>query len=261
MKQLERSREQGCLSDLTIDRLVCGELSDDAAEGARTHVATCAVCRERLDAIVDDRREFAAKQGAQIPALSRPANGAAQSRVQGKGEGHSGASRARWIVRSSAILALAAALLLWFRARSPREEEDGTRLKGAGRLSFFVARDGEGHRGSSGEVLRSGDRVQFVVALVEARYVAVLSRDGRGRASIFFPEARAAERVESGPSVRLGTSTILDDAPGREDVFGLFCRAPQDLESVRAALESSGRLISPSGCETDAFHWMKEPAP
>jgi hypothetical protein len=148
---------------------------------------------------------------------------------------------------------------VWFRTKSPVEDDLGTRIKGGGRLSFFVASGDAVHRGNVGEVLRAGDRVEFVLALPEARYVAVLSRDGRGNASVFFPQAPRAERLEAGPAVKLPTSTELDDAPGREDVYGLFCPEAVELEPVRAGLQATGRLSAPPGCELTTIHWLKQP--
>lgn len=246
MKSLRRTRGGGCLSDLALDRLVCGESSQADERRARVHIETCARCRERRAAIVADQKEFSTTRGASAPNFTVRKR---RARVV----------PFRYVGPASAALALAAGVLIWLRARSADVEEYGTRLKGGGRLSFFVARGEDTHRGSAGEVLRAGDRVQFVVALTEPRHVAVLSRDGRGSASVFFPQAPRAERVDAGPAVRLPSSTALDDAPDREDVYGLLCRSAVELEPIRAELQSSGRLSPPPDCEVDSIHWLKEP--
>jgi anti-sigma factor RsiW len=224
-----------------LDRIVAGELEGEAAATARAHLDSCDVCRPRLATIERDRDAFTRE----APPLRVPTPIRART--------------ARWVAPLTTTLALAAVIFLYLRTRPPPSDEgDGTRLKGDG-LAFFVARGPDVHRANAGEALRAGDRVQFVLSLPETRWVAILSRDGEGKATAFFPVPGArAERVEAGPSVPLPISTTLDDAVGREDVYAFVCRADIEIEPLRRELEATAKAPHPSGCDVETTYWLKE---
>jgi hypothetical protein len=46
---LKRTRPEGCLSDLAIDRLLAQELSPREAREIKTHLLRCLSCRARLE--------------------------------------------------------------------------------------------------------------------------------------------------------------------------------------------------------------------
>jgi hypothetical protein len=112
-----------------------------------------------------------------------------------------------------------------------------TRTKGGGRLGFFVKRGGAVERGVPGQALRPGDAVEFTYFAAQDGYLAVLSVDGTGHASIYYPSAPRARSFAAGERP-LEASTVLDGVLGDERWFALFCDSAVELEPVRARLES-----------------------
>jgi len=108
--------------------------------------------------------------------------------------------------------------------RRPGEPPDvPIRLKGAVDLSFYVMQEGSVHPGVEGEVLREGDRIQFTYLAAGHESVVLLSIDGDGVVTVFYPEVGEDPEpvVPDGPRVLEG-SIELDDAPGPE----VFHHAP-----------------------------------
>jgi hypothetical protein len=112
-------------------------------------------------------------------------------------------------------------------------------------------------RAVPGEVVAAGDDVRFSVTTPRPAWVAVLSVDPAGRASIYFPEGPRAARIAPGADVPLPLATRLDATVGEERVLGLFCDGPIELEPVRAAIERSGDAAAPPGCEVTRWRFEK----
>ena len=88
-------------------------------------------------------------------------------------------------------------------------------------------------------------------------FVAVLSLDPSGRASVYFPDGPRAVRVEPGVDVALPLATRLDGTVGEERVLGIFCDRPVELEPLRAALERRPEPAAPAGCEVARWRFVK----
>jgi len=214
-----RSRAEGCLSDLRIDRWVRGELASDDEAGARQHLAGCDACRARVGEIEAARASFRTS----APPLTRPRP-----------------RRRRWTawtVGASTALAAAAALVLFLQPRGP----DGTRLKGGGRgVAFFVEHAGRVRRGQAGELVAPGDKLQLTYSSATPFYGAILSVDGARRRSRYFPDEPRAARLDAGQDRSFPISTVLDEVLGKETLFVLFCDEPIALDPAEAALAAPG---------------------
>jgi hypothetical protein len=269
MIPFERSRPEGCLSDLHLDRLVAGELAPPEEQAARVHLGGCAGCAARLAAIEAERAAFqAAPPPLRLTAVrqSRPAPATPAGRLR----------RARAFAPAlTAALAAAAAVALVFIARPPSEpprdertaglplEDPGTRSKGGGsRIGFYVARGDAVALGAPGEVVHANDRLQFTYSSADPAYFALLSIDGARKASIYFPAGAVAAPIQPGEGVPLPSSVVLDATLGSETIYGLFCDAPVELEPLRAALESAPeRAPAPAGCRVDRVQIVKRTPP
>jgi hypothetical protein len=225
----------GCLSALRLDRWMAGELGPAEAEGVRAHVAGCAPCARAVESL------RAARDAATLPPL-RIAPVAARR-----------ALRFRRILALSAGLAAAAGLLVVLRAGSP-----GERSKGAGvGLAMYVLHGETVRQAGPGEVVAPGDAVRFAVTTTVPAYVAVLSVDPAGHASIYFPTDPRAAPVSAGSDVPLPMATRLDGLVGEEHVVGLFCDHPVELEPVRAGLEAGAGDAIPTGCKVTRWRFEK----
>jgi len=238
MTSLERRRPETCLSDLRLDRLLAGELEGGALEESRAHLASCTVCAARLAELEAGRAAFVAAP----PPLRR--------RAARRGR--------RWLIPSAAtaLAAAAAVLVVW------HGQEPGTRVKGGERLGLYVKHGEAVRRAGPDEVVRPGDALRFTYSMTAARHLAVLSRDGAGHASVYYPVGPSAVRHEPGAEVPLPSSTVLDEVLGHEVVYGLFCAGPVVLEPVRRSLEARpGAPPAVPGCTVDRLAIVKERAP
>jgi len=207
-----------CLSDLCLDERIAGELARDAARAADDHLAGCARCERRYGELAAARAQFRAA----IPAL-KP-------------------RRARAAIAIGGALAVAASVALVVRP------DDGTRTKGGARLALVIARDDAMRIAGAGERVHPGDTVSFLVTSAQPVYVAVISRDGAGHTSVYFPPGERAAPVAAGRDVQLPRATVLDDTLGPEQLSGVFCDAPIAVAALQGAL-AAGAL--PAGCVVD----------
>jgi hypothetical protein len=238
MKPLERSRPDTCLSDRMLDMWVAGELAGDGRDAAEGHLATCEACSARLREIERGKDEFA-REAPPFAAIAEPRE------------------RRRNVWPIAGALALAAAVALVVRAPS---DDFGSRTKGGDRLGFYVMHDGAVRAGANGEVVRPGDRLQLVSTNAKPRFFAVLSRDGGGHASIYFPKEPTATRLEPGVERPLPYALELDTTLGAETIYGLFCDRAGPLEPLRARLEQAGDATEwPDGCRVDRLKIEKRP--
>ncbi|WP_437721125.1 DUF4384 domain-containing protein [Sorangium sp. So ce861] len=286
MIPFERSRPEGCPSDLRFDRLLAGELAAAEEQATRAHLDGCGRCAGRLAEIEAGRAAFlAAPPPLRAPPAPRAAAPAVR-RLRPRALVPAGLRpralipaglRARALVPAvttalGAAAVLAVALNVGVRppdeprgddrgARPPPAEQ-GARIKGSsGRIGFYVARGDALSPGGPGEVVHPNDRLQFTYSTVDAGFFALLSVDGARKASVYFPAGDVAALIQPGEQVPLPSSVVLDETLGAETVYGLFCDAPVALEPLRAALESAPeRPPAPAGCRVDRVSLDKRAA-
>jgi hypothetical protein len=233
------TQDDGCPSDLALDLLLAADLDEVRALVLHEHFAACVTCSARFASISAFRDEVANT----LPRLAefdatrpRPLN-----RARSSGGWWGGA------------LAVAAAVALWVghgpTAHSPL---DGTRAKGSVRLGFYVKRGEQVFRGGPGELLRPGDAIEFSYEAPSDGYLAVLSVDGAGQASVYYPVGSRARALTAGSHL-LEQSTTLDAVLGRETLYALWCDGPAELEPLRRALESSAALPVSPGCRIESL--------
>lgn len=236
-----------CVSDLTLDQLEADELSGERARAVQAHLAGCRRCSTRRARMAADARAF----------LATTESAATERRLhQLQGPRASPARRLRrtggWI--TAAALAAATVLLM------PRAPSDVTRTKGAGLvLSFFVKRGESVIRGADGMHVRAGDRLRFTVRTARAGHLTVLSIDGAGVVSTYYPASEPSVRIDATASERaLDASVELDATPGEETIAALICDTPADVESARREIQTSHSLVDQRNCRTAVIRVVKE---
>ncbi|HZX96223.1 MAG TPA: DUF4384 domain-containing protein [Myxococcales bacterium] len=215
-----------CFSSLLLERFLFNELTAAEAQRVRAHLSTCAACSSVLEGM---------RRAEPLPPLRvvplRP-------------------NRARRAIAVAAAVA-AASLLLVLRSHP------GERIKGPGfALAAYVQHGVEVRRAGPGETVAAGDALRFVVTAPVAGYVAVLSVDPQGRASIYYPQAARAAPIAAGDETALPLATRLDATLGEERVTALLCPSPVELGPLRAALER-GNLDFPEDCQVARWHFVK----
>ncbi len=227
---LEDARWQACLSAFRLDRFRLQELTAEDAAEVRAHLAGCAQCRAaeaQLASAEDDFRALAA------PLRRRPRAG-------------------RAVAFSVAAVALAATCLL---ALNP----GGVRSKGAPTsIGMYVQHGQAVRRALPGETVLPGDVVRFVYSSREPHSLAILSLDGAGVASVYFPDGPQTVDVPAAEEAPLPLGTRLDGVLGEERVVAFFCQGTRALEPVRQALQAAhGALPDVPGCSLATFHFTK----
>lgn len=247
LRALEPRRPPGCPSDLALDRAHAGEADEPERARVQGHVAGCPRCTARWQATEEAARALPSRRtGRESPGVWRSTT----------------ARRRRpWPWRAparGAALALAAAAvwLVWARAGkgpSPSREDD-LRSKGSARLGLFVKSGDRVRRGTDGEVVAPGDTLRFAVTAAADRWVAVLSRDGGGTASLYVPAGGPGTpmiAVTAGRDVPLPEGLELDGVLGREDLVGVFCDRPVPTGDLLRDLKATGAVHPPAGCAID----------
>jgi hypothetical protein len=206
-------------SSLQLDRLRLQELAEQEASELRAHLPTCSPCADAFDQL---------SVAELLPPLKakRPLSW-------------------KWTTLMAGVAAAAAMLIVLRPANVERRK--GSEVA----LGMYVQHEGFVRRAAPGEVVSPGDALRFT-ATSPGAYVAVLSLDPRGVASIYFPIAA----IPAGTDVALPSATRLDDTVGEERIVALFCDAPVDLEPVRASL-GRGRLAAPDGCQVAKWNFVK----
>jgi hypothetical protein len=225
--------------------LSAGELVPERRAEVEDHLASCAMCAARQRELARAKDAFATR-AAPLGDWTKPPPPVQPDRAL---------RSMRRVWEAGAVLAIAAAVAMMVRAGG---DSSSNRVKGAARLGFFVAHDGKVREGISGEVVAPGDRLQLVYTSFAPRFVAVLSRDGSGRASIYFPREPRAMRLGPGTKTPLPYGLDLDDTTGTETLYGLFCDRAEALEPLRRALEMDrDRASFPRGCHVDQVIFQK----
>lgn len=246
MANAQPSSQSPCLSDLMLDRLLGDEvLPQDAAE-VQSHMSSCERCQGRLDSM----RRF--RDGLCLPPLQSfaPARRPMVSRTRQR------------IYSFGATLAVAASLVLWMFVRSPQRvlnpvEPLLSRTKGSSNLGFYLKRGEQVMLGAPGDILHPGDNIEFTYRATRSGYIAVLSLDGNGKASIYYPDGPNAAPLDAGEQL-LPLSTVLDDALGTERVYSLFCANAVPLSPLLSNLETTrGNMSMVPGCVIETLHFEK----
>lgn len=217
-------------SRLLLDRLHTGELTGDERARVEAYVATSDDARAYLASLDAARHEVAPldldalrrRPVAAAPTIPAPAN------------------NVRWWipVLLAALLGVFALPLL---IGTPQDPYTDVRPKGAATLVAFVPGD-TSMVPYDGEPLGEGDELRFSVRPGDFRRVVVLSVDGNGTVTVFWPEepATATLLTSRTESVLPGTIT-LDGAPGPEVFVAVFTGDKREaVDAVRREWQSGG---------------------
>lgn len=221
------TRTQDCVSDLTLDRLLAGELeASPLGETTRAHLEGCASCHERHRAFLAARDAF--------PTEVFVSGLAAQARSRAR-------RPARWIAGAGGALALAASLVLVVQVtRGPSEL-----LKGGEALSVVVKRaSGKVEPLLSGGEVAPGEAIRFRISSPKAAWVFVVGMDSAGQISPYASGDGFGVPWRAGTDGYLDGSIVLDATRGVEQLAAVFCPRPTPVKTVtdaaRAALAQSG---------------------
>jgi hypothetical protein len=228
-----RRRGAACLSDLTLDRLALGEISDLQRAPLLAHLSACPACEGAQRALAAERDGFARE--VDVPALAADALARAAR-----------APAVSWLRRlrlaltvTAAAAAAAAALLLvpWPGGTLAPDPGQTLRRKGDLSLAVFVKHaeaEGDGLL-HMGEPLHPGDRLRFQVNSDRDGHLVVLSVDAAAKVSVFYPRSGESAAVHAGGRGLLPDAIELDGTLGPEVIVALRCPSPLAPQLAAAA--------------------------
>jgi hypothetical protein len=106
-----------------------------------------------------------------------------------------------------------------------------------------------------------GDRLRFELSASGPSHVAILSHDGAGAVSVYYPTGKRSARFDALRDHALESSVELDDTLGEETVYALFCAEPFELEPLLRELAQGAELAKRAGCTLDLLHLSKRARP
>ena len=115
-------------------------------------------------------------------------------------------------------------------------------VKGSVVLGLYRKEGNSGVPVPPGSTLAPQDVLRFEVKAAASGFVAVLSRDGRGTASVYHPFAGEEAAAYDATQPVLPDAIELDDTLGHEDVYALYSPQPFELMWAVQALRQ-GRLV------------------
>lgn len=206
------------LSALQLDALALGAVSPSDAERYRAHLAACSACRTERDHAAELAQHFTVN----VLPRQRPAR------------------PSRWLFAIAPALAVAAVLVLFLMRDKSPEADLG--VKGGPAWRVVASRGDKQFFVHDGTVLAAGDRLRFQVIPDGATFLLVMSVDGAGAVSVYYPfEGTRSAAIAPGPQVELPDSIVLDAAPGPERLFALFSKEPIEADAIRGQLGAIGR--------------------
>jgi len=150
--------------------------------------------------------------------------------------------------RAFTVLPLVAAAALAFALVLPRESsqvippsgEAGIRIKGGTELKIYKASQEDALVLSQGDQVFQGDQLQLSYVSSGEEYGVIFSVDGRGVATLHYPEYGTRSAQLDPGTVDLSYSYILDDAPGFERFYFVFAQDPFDYDDIIKKARNAG---------------------
>lgn len=237
--KLERTRPDGCLSDFLLDHLINDELEEKQRLQASDHLAGCSPCAARLEAMNKNRDAFRENP----PALE----------LSARKESRRGMS---WLLAPAGAVAALVAVVIWLAI--PGDDSPGIRTKGKPSLGFFVKHGDSVRPGKHGDTVYPEDKLRFFYTWNRPGHLAILSLDGAGQISVYYPRGEKAAAIRPGEKVAIEESAVLDETLGKEVFLGYFCEQAIGIEDLKKAVaRHSDPQAVPQGCLLDKFPVVK----
>lgn len=224
------------LSASTIDALALeGALDAATQEAAEAHLRSCSKCNAEASAGRALRDRFATDVFPRtVESVVRKSALQKRGRVLRLG-----------LQVAVPTLALAAAVTLLLRSSpapsSKPADRDYLAVKGSAAMQIVARRGGHSIDVHDGVVLAPEDQIRFMVEPAGLPYLLVVSIDGAGAASVYYPyDGRESARLSSVGKFEVPGSIVLDRAPGPERIYALLSEEPIAASDVLPALRAIG---------------------
>jgi hypothetical protein len=263
LTDLRRELKDGCISDLRFDEWYAGELPPTEVSQLAQHLKHCERCLGRSEQIRKQRSALLVKHP-DLSSIERSQRASEKLHRADFTPLRSVRARRRGLWGFSAAgLAVAAVLLLVPRLKAPEAppDESNTRLKGAPRFGFAIKRGEKVLAGRNGQVVYPRDRLRFLVSTSTPQHLAILSRDGRGVVTEYYPGTGRSRAIAASSNALLESSVELDESLGREELWAVFCKEPFEVGGFINAIRQQGDVSPSHGCSVDRLDIDKQVQP
>jgi len=220
-----------------LERYLAGELTGEALARVEKAIAESPAERSRVEALRADAAAF----------LIKHPPGPIAARLE--------APRRSWFQWLLPALAAAAAVLIAIVFLRPAEDDVTT--KGAMAFTAFrLSSDGAVHELTPNAKVKPGDRVRFSVRVPSDGFLAVVSRDGAGNASVYFPSSSTVS-ARHGATALLPDAIELDGVLGPERVWAIFSARSFEVSQAIAHVKA-GNPPKRDGWLVVSLDWVKE---
>ncbi len=225
-------------SKFLLDQLATGEL--DGAEADAVKATLDDGSRAHLDALEAARGVVAPFDTAALRARAASLDASVDAAVSTHAPQPANNTRA-WRVWAPLIALAAVFAVAVLPGLLPADPDGAVEFRSGDTLAAFQLH-GEVLEPYAGSPVGDGDVLGFKVSATRHRSVVVLSVDGRGQVSVFWPESgSAAEPISGDGLVELEGTVVLDGAPGPEVFVAVFdADVPEARSEVERAFQSGG---------------------
>lgn len=225
------------LPEALLERYLAGDLSGEALARVEKALADSPEERARVDALRADSAAF----------LIKHPPGPIAAKLE--------APRRRWFHWLVPSLAAVAAVVLAIVFLRPPEDDVTTK----GSLAFTAFRlsaDGAVQELPPNGVVHPRDRIRFSAKVPSEGYLGVVSRDGAGTASVYYPSS-SVMAARHGQTALLPDAIELDEVLGPERVWAIFSATPFDLSQALEQVKA-GKPPKRDGWLVVSLEWTKE---
>jgi len=245
---------RGHLSSETIDLLLLAALSPSDTNEAKGHLDGCELCKQRWIDLNEDSQKF--KQYVFARTLPQ-----VEQRLQSPVQSFFERFKLQFVLPAVG-LAAAAGLAFVLSAGPGTQTEDDiyVGLKGLESTFEVFAQRAQGNvfAVKANAELKPKDRIRFVVNPGHAKYVMVVSVDGKGAFSVYHPVGGAeSEKVESKKRAELTSTIELDDTVGTEKLLVVLSEAPIKADVVKAAVTANAAAPKIDGAKVLTQEFVK----
>lgn len=227
---------RGHLSSETIDLLLLSALSANEANEAKSHLDGCASCKQRWVELNEDSQKF--KQYVFARTLPQ-----VEQRLQASQESIFERFRLKFVLPALGLASAAAIALAVGGPGTQTEDDLYIGLKGIESTFEVFAQRAQGNVFvvKQNAELKPKDRIRFVVNPGQAKYVMVVSVDGKGAFSVYHPIGGTESEKVDKPTKRLelGSTVELDDTVGTEKLLVVLSESPVKAEVVKQAVAAN----------------------
>lgn len=220
------------LSTLRLHQLRYEELTGDAKTQAEAHLASCELCRERLDAQLRERVEFEARS--LPPALREAFAAPPQSTPAPANDNRAWLRQLSWLAAVAAVLLAVVTVQPW-QMGAEQPVTSGVRTKGASEadhLRAFVQTSTGAELLASGAAVHPGDSIQLELRRAPRPWATVAGVDARGDAAVYSSWRVVGDEWQAAPF-----ALTLDEVLGTEQIFVLFTDEEPNRAALRAQLQ------------------------